>query len=778
MVVSSARPKTAPPTAFPHWPRLLALLAVVAFVALSWRVEEPPEPLAASAPATAFSSDRAWSHLERITGTDPTPIGSPAGDRIRDHLVAELTRLGLRTEVQRSTGASTFGSSVSAGRVENVIATLPGTAPTGKLLVGAHYDSTFSGPGASDDKASVAAALETARALVAGQRPRNDVVFLLTDGEEPGLLGAAAYVQQHPDGARPGVLLNWEGPGNAGPSALFQTSRGAAGVIAAFAADAGVAIGDSLVPEAMAFVHNHTDLNTLADAGYEGLTFGFVDGRAYYHSTQDVVANFSRASLQQHGASMLALTRSFGDRDLPALFSSDDTTFFTMFGQVVAYPGALAVPLAVLALALVAALGLLARRRGFVTIPKLLAGAALALVPMAVAALLAIGLWELLVALRPGYTALMSGEPYRPVLYRFALGAMAATVVVAWFLVLRRRVGTHALAIGALVWPAALGVALAATLPGMAYVGTVPALLAAIGGIVVLAIGPARPGLRILASAVAIAPAVLVVLATGRTMLQGFGIAMGAVGAVCVVLATLVVLPLLPQGAGTRKAWRVPALGAVLSVALAVAGFAVDRFDPAHPQPTNLMYVLDADTGTARWASSDANPPGWTRQYATAPAPDLGPLPYRARPSWSGPAPAAPLAAPEVTVVSTRPDGDATVVELRLRSARGADVIVLHSNRRVERVGLTGATAVAPEYSGPDRAWPFQLQFYDPPAEGLTVTLRVADPAGLELAVADYTATLAGLPGLTPRPTDLTRGNEHSADLTVVTARHRVEFAR
>jgi hypothetical protein len=75
--------------------------------------------------------------------------------------------------------------------VENVVATLPGTDPTGRVLLAAHYDTTFGSPGAADDKAAVAAVLETVRALVSGEAPRNDVVVLLTDGEEPGMLGAA-----------------------------------------------------------------------------------------------------------------------------------------------------------------------------------------------------------------------------------------------------------------------------------------------------------------------------------------------------------------------------------------------------------------------------------------------------------------------------------------------------------------------------------------------------------------------------------------------------------
>lgn len=62
----------------------------------------------------------------------------------------------------------------------------------------AHYDSVAAGPGPSDDGAAVAAMLESVRALLTADRLRNDLVLLNTDGEEDGLLGAAAFAPKYP----------------------------------------------------------------------------------------------------------------------------------------------------------------------------------------------------------------------------------------------------------------------------------------------------------------------------------------------------------------------------------------------------------------------------------------------------------------------------------------------------------------------------------------------------------------------------------------------------
>lgn len=172
-----------------------ALAFLTLLIAWAKAAERPPSPAPASAPKTQFSATRAWGHLEQIAGGEPTPIGSAGGEEVRDYLVGELTALGLDVEVQDGVGVRTFDADTVAGRVENVVATIPGEDPTGRVFLAAHYDTTFGAPGAADDKASVAAILETARALRSSEELRNDVVLLLTDGEEPGLLGAESFVK-------------------------------------------------------------------------------------------------------------------------------------------------------------------------------------------------------------------------------------------------------------------------------------------------------------------------------------------------------------------------------------------------------------------------------------------------------------------------------------------------------------------------------------------------------------------------------------------------------
>jgi len=164
---------------------LVALLVVVAAVVATLLAQQPPDPVPASAPSQQFSAERAAGYLEEFA-TEPRPLGSAASDRARDHLVGVLRSAGLSVGIDRGIGGRTAEGRAGFGRVDNIVATLPGRDPTGAVLLAAHYDSVAAGPGASDDGAAVAAMLETVRAVRAGEPLRNDLVLLITDGEEAG----------------------------------------------------------------------------------------------------------------------------------------------------------------------------------------------------------------------------------------------------------------------------------------------------------------------------------------------------------------------------------------------------------------------------------------------------------------------------------------------------------------------------------------------------------------------------------------------------------------
>jgi hypothetical protein len=197
---------------------LLMLVALAVLGALAVAPYVPGGVVSASAPADLFSAERALPDLQ-VIAREPHPVGAPANARVRDHLVGQLLALGLRPEVQRAAVFRAPAGDVVV--VENVLVRLPGSASTGAVLVTAHYDSVVNGPGAGDDGMAVAAMLETLRALRAGPPPRNDLIFLFSDGEEPGMYGAQAFVERHPWAPDVRVVFGFDADAPSGPTTIL-----------------------------------------------------------------------------------------------------------------------------------------------------------------------------------------------------------------------------------------------------------------------------------------------------------------------------------------------------------------------------------------------------------------------------------------------------------------------------------------------------------------------------------------------------------------------------
>jgi len=81
----------------------------------------------------------------------------------------------------------------------NVLADFPGTDKKDELvMLGGHFDTWHSGTGATDNSAGCAVAMEAVRILKAsGLKPRRTIRIALWGGEESGLLGSRAYVNEH-----------------------------------------------------------------------------------------------------------------------------------------------------------------------------------------------------------------------------------------------------------------------------------------------------------------------------------------------------------------------------------------------------------------------------------------------------------------------------------------------------------------------------------------------------------------------------------------------------
>src|ERR1043166_886463 len=338
----------------------IAFLFVAICIVFAERASRPPGAVAENAPLTVFSAERAMKHVVAIAQR-PHPVGSAEHDRVRDYLVAQLRNLGLDPQIQTAAGVGT--RSADAGRVQNVLARMPGRQSGGPaVLLVAHYDSVEAAPGAADDGAGIAAILETVRALRAGAPLLHDVIVLFTDGEEPGLLGAAVFGREHAWAKDVAMALNFEARGTTGRSLMFETGPGNLDTVRVLRTVPGVTAG-SVFTTIYRTMPNDTDLSELALLGMPALNFAFGDGADRYHTSRDDIDHLDTGSLQHHGQQALALTRAFGDGPLPRPRTGDAVFFDLPTVGLVVYSEKWAMLLALVAAALAVIVIIRSRRK-------------------------------------------------------------------------------------------------------------------------------------------------------------------------------------------------------------------------------------------------------------------------------------------------------------------------------------------------------------------------------------------------------------------------------
>jgi len=558
----------------------------------------PPAPRPLDAPADVFSAARAFVDVQEISQA-PHPTGSPEIARVRAYLTERLENLGLEvavqtaplTEIGRDRLARWGEPDAEAAEAVNLLAVLPGldrTLPAAAVM--AHYDTVPGSPGAADNSAGVAAALEIVRALRAGPPPHRDLVVVLTDAEELNLDGARAFFGGHPLARRIGVVVNLEARGGAGRSLMFETGAQAGAMMELFAKAVDRPSAHSLAVLIYRLMPNDSDFTVARDQGRAGFNFAFMGAPEVYHSTLDTPEALQLGALQHQGAQALDLIRALTTAPvLPP--PGPDAVFSDVLGlMLVIYPvwagwGLLAVAGALLVLAAaragrgrvlslsegaggaLRALSLLLHAGLLLETGNRLSGSStgtyfqrLAEVPRLEAQAVVLGLAALAGVLgvaRPRRRWLAATPALLLIGVGTWLGGVSPIFIGAGLLAAGAatvpRDGPQGVSgwIGALCLLAALGVTAQAFAPTATPLLTWPLLLAASGAALATALDPKLE--RAAARIAIVVPAILAggqVLAMGHLAFLGVGAELASVMAIFVLLVGLLVWPLVPRPGG------------------------------------------------------------------------------------------------------------------------------------------------------------------------------------------------------------------------------------
>ena len=576
-------------------------------IALSVTLISPPVPLPVDAPAAEFSAGRAMRDLE-VIASQPHSMGSSAGHTaVSDTILDEIHSLGLEPQVQDVFGLQAWPGYALGGPVVNILVRLPGSDPEGAILLVAHYDSTPGGPGAADNGSGVVLLLELLRALQAGPPLQQDVIVLFSDGEEPGMIGAQAFVDQHPWLEYVTLAINLD-TFIYGPPQLRSVYGGSGIWIQALACST-----PSTRPGFISFPFDiapssGNDLIPFTNAGIRGVYLQPAASASEVHTALDLPAIVNPGSLQQAGNQLVRLVRCLGNRqtldsDLP------DQTYFPILGRLVHYPASWSWPLAILAgVCFLGALvygfcGRKLTRKGFgLGFLAFLLGLILSLV-------LAALLWKGIQALHPMYAyslaggrTTLSGDD----LYSFGFFALSLAITTGSIAVVRRKISALDLAAGALIFWFPLAIAVTALLPASSYVFTWIVLSGSLALLPALSLDDRNHawvfrGLGFLAGAV---------LATFLWIPWIFiSVTSGALGGGTLFMSLMVGMVVLWIGAMfpaldwimEPKRWFLPVTATLAALVLLVAGHFVVGRDSPPPLVNSVGYWLDADTEEASW---------------------------------------------------------------------------------------------------------------------------------------------------------------------------------
>jgi hypothetical protein len=555
-------------------------------------------------------------------------------------VIDQLKLYGYEVRVQEADGRrAPLGRTA---HVANIIAVLQGPNPEAIGLL-SHYDSAPDSPGAADDGLGVAVSLEAARVLAARADRSRTIFILLTDGEESGLMGAAALMTDREVTSRLQAYINVEAAGSAGNGMLFEAGPGNAWLVSKWARNAPHPRGASFGVEIYRRLPNDTDFTLLARQGIPGLNFAPVGDGYSYHTPRDVPERLSSRTLRETGENVVAIAVAL-DRTDVAQRSAGFSTYFDI-GGVVALSYSALIAWAIAALAVAAGVVAWVRTMSSILraggIWRWLLTAVWSLLGLSIAAAAMIGASWALRAAREVYHPWYA-RPDRLFALLLSIGATAGWSVSRLGAWLPPR--AHGMRHPAVTWSLALPLWLALAVgavwfaPGAAYLWTLPLLTAS--GLLLLA-SPAN--------AVAIRAASVVVLAvTGtlwlrdtaellRFMVTVFGrlpVVTPSYVYTGVMLASglMVAPPFIAAAAAPRPVLRPSLVTAVCLIAVAVsAGLAYSAPAYTFEQPLRryVRALQEADGASAVWEVGSVEPgldlgsgapSGWSLQTSAAQA--------------------------------------------------------------------------------------------------------------------------------------------------------------
>ena len=574
---------------------ITVLLLVITFAASYCSIQVPEVNDTAS--ATDFSASKAIRRLKEFlpANNGAHPVNSVENALVRDRIIAQIKDMGITAEVQKTTGCSNFRGAVVCAKVDNIIATIPGTDPSTTVMMMAHFDSHPSGPGAGDAGHAVAIILELMDMLKQQAPLKNDLVILINEGEESGLLGAEAFMASHPLAKTIDVVINMEARGNQGKSLLFETGENNYGLIKLYQKYAKEPMSNSISYEIYKLLPNDTDLTVTKRYGITGVNFAFSGRVNHYHTGLDNIENLSPGSVQHQGDNAYAMLVPLLSTDLKSLPQGNAVYTDILSSFMIVWPVDISIPLSFFTLMLMLLISWKLLSTKMISIGQLASSLPFAFVIIIISALSS---WLVLFLVQ---LLAKESQPWlvEPLAMRAAIWLMPLAASLFFAAKIKDKLGFWGLVMAANMLLLILSMATSLTLSGMSYLTLLPLLvfsclmsLALILGITSNTVITIIITLSLITMALMVFPFMLLLeTAMGFTLAPAYGFLMS--------LLIIIALPLLLSA---KHKWLNQFT--LIAMAISVIGLLVTTqlpmFSKSLPQPLNFEYLQQGNKATVQ----------------------------------------------------------------------------------------------------------------------------------------------------------------------------------
>ncbi|SHM90985.1 M28 family peptidase [Polaribacter sp. KT 15] len=560
---------------------------------------------------TSFSLDNALHHLKNIS-TKAHYVGSDEHKNVQNYIVTELQKMGLKPQIQTQTAINKKW--FAATTAENIIAKIKGTNSDKALLLLTHYDANpHSSLAASDAGSGVVTILEGIRAFLAkGATPKNDIIILISDAEELGLLGAQAFVDQHSWAKNVGLVLNFEARGSGGPSYMLMETNGKNSKLLSefLATKPNFPAANSLMYSIYKKLPNDTDLTVFRESGnINGFNFAFIGDHFDYHTAQDSYERLDRETLLHQADYFTTSLNYFANASLSNLNSEEDFVYVNFpFIKMLTFPFSWVKPLTIGCLIVFIILLFFGISLNKIDAKGIFKGFVPFLVSLVLCGLISFGLWQLLQIIHPQYKDILHGFTYNGYQYITAFVFLNLWLLFTIYKRSAKELKPTNLLVAPLFFWLIINLIIAYTLKGAGFF-----IIPVISALLILAIAiflDLKEGSKRILFTILSIPTLYIFAPLVKMFPVGLGLKIVFVSAIFIVL----VFGLMILSFHQKKAFFTQKLSGILAIVFFGLATYNSGFSTENKKPNSIVYIQNSDDKTAYYGTYNTILDAYTKQ--------------------------------------------------------------------------------------------------------------------------------------------------------------------